>query len=150
MISRAADTHIIGRAHDDPNAVVIDAALRSFPPVRPFCLRWRFPLWVPAPELDPGLLKKEHPIRPRAKEREVPTATAFDPAKFVADFLTPSPRKKSVIIAAAEAAGLTGRMAGNLLALAEDQGKAHRWKVPGSNAAHYANHEQKTLQNEIV
>jgi hypothetical protein len=149
MISRAADAHIIGRAHEDPQAVVIDAALRSFKPIEPFCLRWKFSLWVSAPDLDPRLLKSDRPKR-RTNDQVPDTTIPFDAEKFASKFLTEIPRKRSVIIAAAQAAGLTERMAGNLLALAEDQSRAHRWKVAGSNAAHYANKEQPTLQNEIA
>lgn len=55
--SRAADTHLIMRAHEEPGVVVVDAAVRSFAPIEPFALRWQWPLWIPADDVDPELLK---------------------------------------------------------------------------------------------
>jgi hypothetical protein len=57
-MSRAADTHLILREHDEENAAVLEVALRSFAPVEPMALRWAFPVWVPAPDLDPKQLKR--------------------------------------------------------------------------------------------
>src|SRR5262249_28198058 len=37
---------------------VLEAALRSFAPIEPLCLRWTFPVWVPAEDLDPQRLKR--------------------------------------------------------------------------------------------
>jgi len=50
--SRAADSHLILRQHEEEGAVVLDAAVRSFPPVAPLTLRWEFPLWRRALTLD--------------------------------------------------------------------------------------------------
>lgn len=44
-ISRAADTHLIIREHQDDELAVLDAACRSFPPIEPSSLRFEFPLW---------------------------------------------------------------------------------------------------------
>lgn len=44
--SRAADCHMVLREHEEPGMVVLDAAVRSFPPVEPLALKWEFPLWV--------------------------------------------------------------------------------------------------------
>ncbi len=55
--SRCVDAHIIFREHEEADAVVLDAALRSFAPIEPMCLRWQFPLWVPDDDLDPAKLK---------------------------------------------------------------------------------------------
>jgi hypothetical protein len=43
--SRAADTHVIIRPHEEDDVSVIEAAVRSFPPVAPIAVRWNFPLW---------------------------------------------------------------------------------------------------------
>lgn len=56
-ISRAADTHLILRPHEEENAVVLDARLRSWEPLSPIGLRWFFPVWQPDDNLDPALLK---------------------------------------------------------------------------------------------
>jgi zinc and cadmium transporter len=44
-ISRAADTHLVIRQHREPGLAVLDAACRSFPPVKPISLQYEFPLW---------------------------------------------------------------------------------------------------------
>jgi len=55
--SRAADSHLILRAHEEDGGVVFEGAVRSFPPIQPIGLRWKFPLWVPDLSLDPDKLK---------------------------------------------------------------------------------------------
>lgn len=56
--SRAADAHLVLRPHREEGAAVLDAALRSFAPIEPLALRWEFPVWVPAEDLDPEDLKR--------------------------------------------------------------------------------------------
>ncbi len=71
--SRAADTHVILRPHEQDNTVVCEAAVRSWKPVEPFCLRWEFPRWVSAAEADPAALKQpatRTDERQSAKDRE--------------------------------------------------------------------------------
>ena len=52
--SRATDCHMIIRPHDEsPELAVLDAALRSFPKVEPMSIRWKFPLWSLAADIDP-------------------------------------------------------------------------------------------------
>lgn len=67
-ISRAADTHLILRPHEEENVAVMDVALRSFAPVESRCFRWEFPVWVPADDLSPELLAS-----PRRKRQEKQT-----------------------------------------------------------------------------
>jgi hypothetical protein len=55
--SRAADAHVILRPHEEDKAVVLEAVVRSFPPVPPLPLRWEFPLWVADTTLDPNLVR---------------------------------------------------------------------------------------------
>jgi hypothetical protein len=54
--SRAADCHMVLREHEEEGVFVLDAAVRSFPPVESVALRWDFPLWQPCDE-DPENLK---------------------------------------------------------------------------------------------
>ena len=69
--SRAADCHIILREHEEPDTVVLDAAVRSFAPVDPLPLRWSFPLWQPAIGVDPNLLKgRRKPGEDRQSEKD--------------------------------------------------------------------------------
>ena len=67
--SRAADTHLILRPHEEPDHVVLDAVVRSFPPVEPFVLRWEYPLWVPAPNMDAARVKGRHTKLEEAQDR---------------------------------------------------------------------------------
>lgn len=57
-MARAVDTHIVVRPHETEDVVVVDAAVRSFAPVQPFCLAWTYPLWSPADDCDPNQLKR--------------------------------------------------------------------------------------------
>lgn len=54
--SRATDAHVAVRQHQTQDAVSVDAAVRSFKPISPFCLRWHWPTWELAPDLDPKQL----------------------------------------------------------------------------------------------
>src|SRR5262249_44997319 len=56
--SRACDTHVIFREHEEKNVAVLEVALRSFAPVEPLCVRWEYPLWHLADGLDPARLKR--------------------------------------------------------------------------------------------
>lgn len=55
--SRAADTHIVLRQHEEDGIIVLDAAVRSFKPVEPLALRWDYPCWHPADDVDASKLK---------------------------------------------------------------------------------------------
>lgn len=55
--SRATDCHVALRQHQEDGAVTLDAAPRSFPPLESVALRWEFPVWRLAPDLDPSDLK---------------------------------------------------------------------------------------------
>jgi hypothetical protein len=80
-MSRATDTHLVLRPHEEEGAFVLDVALRSFAPVRPRCLRWEFPLWVPADELDPVQLLR--PEDRRKQERKAGREREDDGALLV-------------------------------------------------------------------
>lgn len=67
--SRAADCHIVLREHEEEGVCVLDAALRSFAPIRPIALRWSFPLWVPADAVDPARLKRP-PMANEQRQRD--------------------------------------------------------------------------------
>lgn len=70
--SRAADCHLILREHEDPDSVVLEAAVRSFGPVKPLTLSWDFPVWQPS-DADPAKLKTQptrSDRRQAARDRE--------------------------------------------------------------------------------
>ncbi len=64
--SRAADTHLVLREHKQDDAVVVDAAVRSFPPLKAFCARFAFPKWV----IDTSLNAEDLKGTELQKERE--------------------------------------------------------------------------------
>ncbi len=61
--ARAPDTHLILRQHEHDNAVVVDAAVRSWKPLDPFCMRWEFPIWTVDEFLNPADIRKDKPRR---------------------------------------------------------------------------------------
>lgn len=66
--SRAADTHIAIREHEEDGAYVIDSAVRSFPPNPRIVVRLCHPIWVLADDLDPSLVKQVRTKRKAAGE----------------------------------------------------------------------------------
>lgn len=62
--SRATDTHLVLRQHAEQSVVVLDAAVRSWKPVDPICLRWQWPLFQVAEGLDPNQLHTGKPPKP--------------------------------------------------------------------------------------
>ena len=133
--SRAADTHVILRPHEEDNAVVLDAAVRSWPPVDPLCLRWQFPTWTPAPELDPTALRKPASRR-RKPEDENPFKNPPEPPwtakRFAETFGKPEAQARGVLLEKAQLAGLSDRKAKDLLTRAVECGELFAWKEGGA------------------
>ncbi len=147
-ISRAADCHVILRPHSEEAAVVLDAAPRSWPPVLSRCLRFEFPLWTPAPDLDPTEFKRANA---KAKKPEV-SSTPTEPAKvewtttsFVAALISQSPKLKGAILADANEKGLTDYKAVKFLEKAEATGQAFRWSNGGNKPPSFATIPQPKL-----
>lgn len=78
--SRAADTHLVIRPHEEKGLFVVDAAVRSFAPITPFCVRWGWPVFKLEEGVDPELLKN-----PIGRPRRDRTNQQSDDAKYVAD-----------------------------------------------------------------
>ncbi len=132
--SRAAATHVVLRPHEEDNAVVLDAAARSWPPVSSLCWRWDFPVWSPTPELDPASLRSDRPRRPKVEGQE-PTKPLSVPwtAQRLADAVgTLDPRRLSALMEQAEALGLSERGAKELLKRASDNGDRQEIGALGS------------------
>ena len=68
--SRSADAHIVLRAHEDPDTVVLMAILRSQKPIEPLCLVFDYPLWRLAPDKNPDAVAI-------INKKPVPTLDAF-------------------------------------------------------------------------
>lgn len=81
--SRAADTHIILRPHEDEDTAVMEAAVRSWRRVEPLSIKWDFPLWRLADGADPRQLRRQLTPKQRQQQAE-DEATA---GKIIAAFL---------------------------------------------------------------
>ncbi|HEV7299818.1 MAG TPA: AAA family ATPase [Tepidisphaeraceae bacterium] len=148
--SRATDTHLILRHHENDGVVVLDAAVRSWKPIEAVCLRWDFPLWRTAPGEDPTLLRRS---RPRKEAKAPPDVTPDKPKeepwtveRFVKDFVTDAPQEQKVVAAKARAKGLKHRQVDDLIALSIAEGKAWRWSFAGTKTVYLANREQPVTE----
>ncbi|MCL6505526.1 MAG: helicase RepA family protein [Bryobacteraceae bacterium] len=142
--SRATDTHLVLRPHEQPDVVVLDAAVRSWPPVMPRCLRWTFPVWTLDDTLDPADLRPERPRRkPKPEVVEArPVEPAWDAERFAVAFVGQEPIKMLAIVQAAMDAGLSERKANRLLKQAESDGLVHRWRFGANHPVLYATKPQ--------
>lgn len=73
VFARDPDSLLIFTKHDQPEAFTVDPILRNFAPIEPFVVRWQYPLFQPATDLDPAKLKQ---VAGRKREH--------DPAKLLA------------------------------------------------------------------
>lgn len=135
--SRATDTHLVLRPHELDDCVVLDAAVRSWPPVQPRCLRWSFPIWNPDDTLDPAALRRERPRR-KAKVDDSPPEPEWDARRFAATFVRPKPATMTGIVLAASGAGLSERKATKLLKQAEVNGDVYRWRFGANRPVQFA------------
>lgn len=136
--SRAADTHLILRQHQEPGVIVMEAVTRSWGPPESQCLRWEFPVWNPTTEFDPANLKPERPPRQRQTKNEEeankPAPTAWTPAMFASAFISQEPKAKTTVIFEAiefstnstEVEKLSKRAAEALLAVCLDRKLAYQ------------------------
>ncbi len=137
--SRATDTHVVLRPHEEPGAVVLDAAVRSWAPLDPLALRWEFPIWRAAPDLDPTALRVDKPRRRNdPPESEAAAPADWDAEGFVQAFITERPQARLAVLDAASALGLSRRRAQELLYAAETRGLVHRWGGTGRKPAAFA------------
>jgi hypothetical protein len=67
-ISRAADTHITIRPHEEENHAVLDMVCRSFRSPPPRSLVFDFPIWRPAASVEPRLANPQRQARERRDE----------------------------------------------------------------------------------
>ena len=150
--SRAVDTHLVLRPHEEDDVVVLEAAVRSWPPVPPRCLRWTFPVWTPDDNLDPKRLRSERPKRtPRTPETTRVAGQkeqAWDAASFAAAFVTRDPQSRDLILASAASAGLSDWKAERLLRRAEATGVIFRWGQGRNRPSSYATVSQP-LDNDF-
>lgn len=122
--SRATDAHLVLRPHEEADVVVLDAAVRSWPPQESVCLRWAFPVWDVADDLDPKRLKVESPRRRQRADRPLPPED-WTPERFVGEFISGNPALRDEILMAA-AKDLSHAKASSMLKLAEARGLVRR------------------------
>jgi len=113
--------------------VVLDAAVRSWPPIEPTCLRWSFPIWTVEDGLDPAALKPERP--PKRKEPPPPPEPKepeWSVERLVGSFISAVPITLAELREqAAGVPGLSWRRVSDLLSIAERQGLVDRVQLPG-------------------
>lgn len=152
--SRAADTHLVLRPHEEPGVAVLDAAVRSWPPIEPRCLRWSFPVWTVEDSLDPADLKSEKPRRkPKPSVQPEPAKPAkpeWTVASFTAAFVTETPAMTARIVHRATEADVPEPLAKKLLKQAEQQGLIHRWKFAANQPSLYATKPQPKTASQRV
>ncbi len=137
--SRATDTHLVLRPHEEPGAVVLEAAVRSWPPIEPMALRWLFPLWKAAPELDPLALRGARPARRKeAKNPDESPSPQWTVERFVEAFISDGPMSKAALRdATRDEPGLSWRRVADLLDIAESQGLIRCQRTGRGGRAHY-------------
>jgi hypothetical protein len=130
--SRATDTHLVMRPHEESGAVVLDAAVRSWPPIEPMTLRWLFPIWTPAHDLDPALLRSEKPKRAKPSPKGSPDPPALSVERFVEVFIGTEPvTLPELREQAAKDPTLSWRRISDLLSIAEQRSLIQRVRLPG-------------------
>jgi hypothetical protein len=90
-ISRATDTHLVIRPHEDDELCVLDAVTRSFPPPQSRSIRFLWPLWEPSGE-EPKLkqarsVKDDRQLAKDAEGREL-VLEAIQPTGSTANWIT--------------------------------------------------------------
>jgi len=133
--SRATDTHLVLRPHEEQGVVVLDAAVRSWAPIEPTCLRWSFPIWTVDDALDPEALKPERPAKrkqPKEDEPKAPKAVTWTVERFVQEFIGSEPvtlpELRELID---DVSDLPWRRAGDFVGIAERRGLISRVRLPG-------------------
>ncbi|MGC9420900.1 MAG: hypothetical protein ACP5EN_18200, partial [Rhodovulum sp.] len=120
--SRAADTHLVLRPHEEDDIVVLESAVRSWPPMPPRALHWEWPLFTPTDEVDTSVLLGT----PKAgKPKTIPLADFVEQCVALNDPCS----KRSVTYEANQRFGLSERKAEDLLDLAMERGLVERVRI---------------------
>jgi len=125
--SRAVDTHMVLRQHEEQNLVVLEAAARSWPPIRPLALEWNWPLFTPAAEVDTSaLLGAEKPAAPKKSGPSL--------EEFVETCIAPHEpcSERAAFYEAQQAFAMSRRAAEDMLALAMEKGAVEKIKADGA------------------
>jgi hypothetical protein len=109
--ARCVDTLIVLRPHELEDCAAVEVIARSFPPMKPFAMRWQYPLWHIDASLDGTALRQ-------AGERGKASGAQWTPARFAAEFLNGEAVNKQTIMALASEKGLSENKRTNLFTLA--------------------------------
>lgn len=132
--SRAADTHILIRPHQEPGCACVHAETRSFKRPHPFVVRWNYPLWTVEDLLDPNDLEMPKTTRKREKPAaapDEPPAKVWTVPEFASQFITDKPQVRAEILLSAESAGISERQAIKLFQAVESMSTTHIWRESG-------------------
>ncbi len=148
--SRAADAHLILRPHAEDNVVVLDAAVRSWAPIMPRCLRWEFPVYDYDDTLDPIHLKRDGRRRPwkQKPDQDKPKEPQWTPERLVERFVSDEPVERDMVIVAAMSEGLSRSKAKLMLSAAEGKGLIHPWRFGANRKVKIATIEQPADEDE--
>ena len=119
-IGRATDTHLVLRPHEQEGGIIIDAQRRSWKNDGPFCVRFTWPLYHLAPDLDPSQYAR--PGRSRDNDSQDAGTRQDEDMGRLLGIMTGVPQETAVIVAQASRLGLSERKAKQLLAAACAQG----------------------------
>lgn len=119
--SRAVDTHLIIRPHEFEGIFVMDSAIRSWAPIEPVSLQWKWPLFIPVQNVD--VSKLLIPGKNATADNKAPGLDVFID-NCVATYDPCSER--SVIYEALQRYDMPERRAKDMLALAMDRGLCAR------------------------
>jgi hypothetical protein len=122
--SRAADTHLVLRPHEEKGTFVAEAAVRSWPPIEPQALRFEWPLFTPTAVADVSALLGT--VKPKGSK-----ADDFSLEDFVDQCVAVNDpcSQRSVKYEARQRFGLSDRKAEETLDLAVERGLASRIRI---------------------
>lgn len=121
--SRAADTHLILRPHEEDDVVVMESAVRSWPAMEPIALQRKWPLFIPTDEVDTSALLGV--VKPSAKPKDVPLEEFVEQCVGLHDPCS----KACVHYEAAQRFELPERKADQMLGLALERGDVVRLRI---------------------
>ncbi len=121
-INRAVDCVMAIREHEAPNHAVIDVKNRSFPSMEPFSVRWEYPLWHLANEVEPAIKQPTRGGRPKS---ELVKAKEMILEELINAGI---PVPQSTVI---EVAGIARETCRRLLSEMEDEGSVKRVENKG-------------------
>jgi hypothetical protein len=131
--SRAADSHLVIRQHEQDGIVVVDAACRSFAPIEPVCLRLDWPVFQVDHEADPSQLRQPASTRRRTATIDKPPETKATPwnyRRLAAELVGALPESKPTIEAKAVDAEIPAKTFNRLFEQAIGAGLVFEWPHP--------------------